>query len=200
MAVNRAKEDLSGTTQTYPILPLRNSVLFPQVVIPLAVGRRKSIRLIQEALASESSIAIVTQREPETDDPTQTDLFAIGTSAVILKVVKISDDNFSVIVQGQNRIRLSRITGTEPYLRGEFEIIREPEDRDVEIEALFRNLKNTAKQVVRYIPEMPNEAGQMVEGVPNPDSWPTSSQPTWTSRPTTSSRSSRASRSRNGCA
>ena len=151
-----------------PILPLRNSVLFPQVVIPLAVGRPKSIRLIQEALASESKIAIVTQRDAETDEPGGSDLYDMGTSATILKVVKIADDNFSVIVQGQDRLRLHGVTDDEPFLKGEFEFVPEKDYRDVEIDALFRNLKATAKQVVRYIPEMPNEAGQMVDGVPSP--------------------------------
>ncbi|MCA9564905.1 MAG: LON peptidase substrate-binding domain-containing protein, partial [Myxococcales bacterium] len=150
------------------ILPLRNSVLFPQVVIPLAVGREKSIRLIQEALASEQQIAIVTQRDAEVDDPTVDDLFEIGTSATILKVVKIAEDNYSVIVQGQDRVRVLDMTQSNPYHRGHVETIEESEERDVEIDALFRNLKSTAKQVVRFIPEMPSEAGQMVEGVPNP--------------------------------
>jgi ATP-dependent Lon protease len=151
-----------------PILPLRNSVLFPQVVIPLAVGRRRSIKLIQQALANESRIAIVTQRDPDVDEPAEDDLYRVGTVAVILKVVKITEENFSVIVQGQQRIRLERLVSEEPYLRGRFVELDEPEDVNVEIEALFRNLKRTAKQVVKYIPEMPNEAGQMVEGVPNP--------------------------------
>jgi len=164
----KESEETEETTTVLPILPLRNSVLFPQVVIPLAVGRPKSIRLIQEALASESKIAIVTQQEPETDEPGRKDLFDLGTSATILKVVKIAEDNFSVIVQGQERVRLDKMVHDEPYLKGEFTTIPEPEDRDVEIDALFRNLKTTAKQVVRFIPEMPNEAGQMVEGVPNP--------------------------------
>lgn len=152
----------------HPILPLRNSVLFPHVVIPLAVGRPKSIRLVEEALANEEPIAIVTQLDAETDQPEQEDLYTVGTSAIILKVVKITDDNFSVIVQGQSRLRLARMVETEPYLKGEFEPLSEPDERDVEIDALFRNLKTTAKQVVRYIPEMPSEAGQMVDGVTNP--------------------------------
>jgi ATP-dependent Lon protease len=151
-----------------PILPLRNSVLFPQVVIPLAVGRSRSIKLIQESLANETPIAIVTQREADCDEPGLDDLYEIGTSASILKVVKISEDNYSVIIQGQERIRLKELESESPYLLGNFDTIKEPDDRDVEIDALFRNLKTTAKQVVRYIPEMPNEAGQMVDGVPHP--------------------------------
>ena len=124
----------------FPILPLRNSVLFPQVVIPLAVGREKSIALIKEAAQNESCIAIVTQREAETDEPTEADLYRVGTSARILKVVRIASDNYSVIIQGQDRIRLRSVTQSNPYLVGEFEVLEEDEDRDVEIDALFRNL------------------------------------------------------------
>ena len=162
-------EAADGPTEL-PILPLRNSVLFPQVVIPLAVGRDKSIALIKEAAANESRIAIVTQREADTDEPGEADLYRIGTSARILKVVRISSDNYSVIIQGQQRIRLKRLTQETPYLAGEFEFVEEPEETtsDVEIDALFMNLKQTAKQVVKYIPEMPREAAAMIDSVDDP--------------------------------
>lgn len=152
----------------FPILPLRNSVLFPQVVIPLAVGRDKSIALIKAAAGTEQRIAIVTQREAEVEDPTEAELYRVGTSARILKVVKISNDNYSVIIQGQDRIRLKAVTQEEPYLVGEFELLEEDSERDIEVEALFRNLKTTAKQVVKYIPEMPREAVQMIDSVDEP--------------------------------
>ncbi len=151
-----------------PILPLRNSVLFPQVVIPLAVGREKSIALIRDAAQNESRIAIVTQREAECDDPSEADLYRVGTSARILKVVKISADNYSVIIQGQERIRLRNVTQEEPYLVGQFELLEDEFERDVEVDALFLNLKNTAKQVVKFIPEMPREAVQMIDSVNDP--------------------------------
>lgn len=155
-------------TLSLPILPLRNSVLFPQVVIPLAVGRERSIALIKEAANADKNIAIVTQREAETDEPTEADIYRVGTSARILKVVKISNDNFSVIIQGQERIRLRSVTQEQPFLAGDFEVIEEDDTRDVEVDALFMNLKNTAKQVVKYIPEMPREAVQMIDSVEEP--------------------------------
>jgi ATP-dependent Lon protease len=151
-----------------PILPLRNAVLFPQVVIPLAVGREKSIALIKEAAKREQRIAIVTQRESDEDDPTEADLYRVGTSARIMKVVKIAHDNFSVIIQGVERIRLRGVSTTEPYLVGEFEVLSDDFERDVEVDALSMNLRNTAKQVVKYIPEMPREAVQMIDQVSDP--------------------------------
>jgi ATP-dependent Lon protease len=153
------------------ILPLRNTVLFPQVVVPLAVGRPKSVKLIEDAVQTEKPIAILTQKNPETDEPGLDDMYWVGTVARILKVVKIASDNYSVIIQGQSRIRLEELKQEDPFFVGEFEVLEEeeksPED-DVEIEALFMNLKSTAKQVVKFIPEMPKEASQMVDGVNDP--------------------------------
>ncbi|MEZ4460402.1 MAG: LON peptidase substrate-binding domain-containing protein [bacterium] len=158
--------------QELAILPLRNTVLFPQVVVPLAVGRPKSVRLIEDAVKAEKPIAILTQRNADTDDPASDDLYDVGTVARILKVVKIASDNYSVIIQGQARIRLDALTQEEPFFSGSFTYLEDDgkanaEDQ-VEIEALFMNLKSTAKQVVKFIEEMPKEASQMVDGVNDP--------------------------------
>lgn len=156
----------------FPVLPLRNTVLFPQVVVPIAVGRPRSVHLMEQAVDEEEPIAILTQRDPEIDEPTVDDLYTVGTAARILKVVKIAEDNYSVIIQGQQRIQLTDMQQEQPYFRGEFEVLEpsrdvSPEDQ-VEIDALFMNLKSTAKQVVKFIPEMPEEASDMVEGVEDP--------------------------------
>lgn len=166
-------EDTSAPRrQELAILPLRNTVLFPQVVVPLAVGRPKSVRLIEDAVKGEKPIAILTQRNADTDDPSFEDLYKIGTVARILKVVKIASDNYSVIIQGQARIRLDELTQEEPFFAGRFAYLEEEEQLDpaeqVEVEALFMNLKSTAKQVVKFIEEMPKEASQMVDGVNDP--------------------------------
>jgi ATP-dependent Lon protease len=166
-----SQDQLLEGIQELPVLPLRNTVLFPQVVVPLAVGRPRSVKLIQEATDNDLPIAILTQLDPETDEPTTDDLYKVGTVARILKVVKVANDNYSVIIQGQQRIDLQEMLQEEPYFKGRFEVQEPPtpsaEDK-VEIQALFRNLKTTAKQVVKFIPEMPKEAGQMVDGVDDP--------------------------------
>ncbi len=164
-------EETTSRVQEYSILPLRNTVLFPQVVVPLAVGRTKSVRLIEDAVQSEKPIAILTQKNPDEDDPSVDDLYHVGTVARILKVVKIASDNYSVIIQGQSRIRLNELNQEEPFFSGDFDHLDEEElagTDQVEIEALFMNLKSTAKQVVKFIPEMPKEASQMVDGVNDP--------------------------------
>lgn len=161
-----------GSFHELSILPLRNTVLFPQVVVPLAVGRAKSVKLIEDAVQSERPIAILTQKNADTDDPDLEDLYTIGTVARILKVVKIASDNYSVIIQGQSRVRLDELLTDEPFFKGRFEVLDEGDSDDqavqVEVEALFMNLKSTAKQVVNFIPAMPKEASQMVDGVNDP--------------------------------
>ena len=90
------------------ILPLRNSVLFPGAIIPIDVGRRKSVRLVEEAISKERPvIGILTQRDARTEDPTENDMYQVGCAARILKVIKLAKDNFSVILQGVSRIRIA---------------------------------------------------------------------------------------------
>jgi ATP-dependent Lon protease len=162
---------MSGVHE-FPILPLRNTVLFPQVVVPIAVGRPRSVKLIEEAADEDRPIGILTQKDPDVDEPTTDDLYEVGTLARILKVVKIAEDNYSVIIQGQQRITLEEMLQDQPYFRGRFDVFEGPDEPSpedqVEIEALFMNLKSTAKKVVKFIPEMPKEASQMVEGVEDP--------------------------------
>src|SRR5690242_21064024 len=100
-----------------PILPLRNSVLFPGSIIPIDVGRKKSVRLVEEAISKERPvIGIVTQRDAKTEDPGSGDLYTVRCAARILKVIKLAKDNFSVILQGIARIRLLEIGGSDPFM------------------------------------------------------------------------------------
>src|SRR5664279_2049407 len=99
------------------ILPLRNSVLFPGSIIPIDVGRKKSVKLVEEAISKERPvIGIVTQRDARTEEPGPGDLYSVGCAARILKVIKLAKDNFSVILQGVSRIRVLEGTGVDPFL------------------------------------------------------------------------------------
>ena len=99
------------------VLPLRNSVLFPGSIIPIDVGRKKSVKLVEEAISKERPvIGIVTQRDARTEDPGPTDLYTVGCAARILKVIKLAKDNFSVILQGVSRIRLLEVSGQDPFM------------------------------------------------------------------------------------
>ena len=151
---------------TLPILPLRNSVLFPGSIIPIDVGRRKSVRLVEDAIAKERPvIGILTQRDARTEDPQSGDLYLVGCAARILKVIKLAKDNFSVILQGVSRFEVSSFDGAEPFLAAQVKSVPDPQAPDVELDALVMNLKDIAKRVVKLMPELPKEAGALVDSV-----------------------------------
>src|SRR6267378_3475841 len=113
------------------ILPLRNSVLFPGSIIPIDVGRRKSVRLIEEAISKERPvIGILTQKDARTEDPGSGDMFSVGCAARILKVIKLAKDNFSVILQGVSRFEVSTFDGQEPFLAARVRSVPDPTSSD----------------------------------------------------------------------
>src|SRR5450755_2037645 len=151
---------------TLPILPLRNSVLFPGAIIPIDVGRRKSVRLVEDAIAKERPvIGILTQKDARTEDPGSGDLYMVGCAARILKVIKLAKDNFSVILQGVSRFEVTTFDGAEPFLAAKVKSVPDPTSSDVELDALVMNLKDIAKRVVKLMPELPKEAGALVDSV-----------------------------------
>jgi ATP-dependent Lon protease len=151
------------------ILPLRNSVLFPGSIIPIDVGRKKSVKLVEEAISKERPvIGIVTQRDARTEEPGPTDLYSVGCAARILKVIKLAKDNFSVILQGVSRIRLLEVSGQDPFMTARVQPIPDAPGADVELDALVMNLKDVAKRVIKLMPELPKEASALVDSVTEP--------------------------------
>src|SRR5689334_20855521 len=152
-----------------PILPLRNSVLFPGSIIPIDVGRRKSVRLVEEAISKERPvIGILTQRDARTEDPSEGDMYSVGCAARILKVIKLAKDNFSVILQGVSRIRIAEYQQQEPFIIARVQAIPDPTTTDVELDALVMNVKDVAKRVIKLMPELPKEASALVDSVVEP--------------------------------
>ncbi|HET6147695.1 MAG TPA: endopeptidase La [Polyangia bacterium] len=151
------------------ILPLRNSVLFPGSIIPIDVGRKKSVKLVEEAISKERPvIGIVTQRDARTEEPGPNDLFSVGCAARILKVIKLAKDNFSVILQGVSRIRLLEVGGQDPFMTARVQPLPDAPSTDVELDALVMNLKDVAKRVIKLMPELPKEASALVDSVTEP--------------------------------
>src|SRR5207249_9582286 len=112
---------------TLPILPLRNSVLFPGSIIPIDVGRRKSVRLVEEAISKERPvIGILTQKDARTEDTGEGDMFSIGCAARILKVIKLAKDNFSVILQGVARVKVSDYLAHDPFITARVQAVPDP--------------------------------------------------------------------------
>src|SRR5689334_21368226 len=152
-----------------PLLPIRNHVLFPGSVAPFDVGREKSVALVEDHEGeSQPTIVIFAQKDPATDDPRFDDLFAVGVAARVLKALRHSTGNYSLILQGLVRVRLERVTQEAPYLKAHVSRLDEPKQDDVECEALAMSLRDTAKQVIQLMPELPREAGSLIDSINEP--------------------------------
>src|SRR6516162_1413380 len=139
-----------------PVLPIRNAVLFPGAVAPFDVGREKSVALVEDVDNLPSPvIAIFAQRDPSTDDPGKDDLHNVGCAARVLKTLKHSSGNYSLILQGLTRIRLDEIQQAAPYLKAKVVRLDEQAAADDEAEALSMSLRDIAKQVIQLMPELP---------------------------------------------
>jgi ATP-dependent Lon protease len=148
-----------------PVLTLRNTVLFPGSIVPLGIGRPKTVRLVEESIKENGLVAVVAQRDPDIDDPVPADLYSLGCAARLVKLVKASKDNFSVVVQGLSRVRLTEYTQSLPYLKARINAVDEQNANKVEVEALTMSLKKTAREVLRLIPELPPSAAELLERV-----------------------------------
>src|SRR5271167_4208574 len=152
-----------------PVLPIRNAVLFPGHVAPFDVGREKSVALVEDVdNMSSPVIAIFAQRDPSTDDPGREDLHQVGCAARVLKALKHSSGNYSLILQGLTRIKLSEITQSGPYLKAKIKRLDEAVLEDDEAEALSMSLRDIAKQVIQLMPELPREAGSLIDSIQAP--------------------------------
>jgi len=152
-----------------PVLPIRNAVLFPGAVAPFDVGREKSVALVEDVdNLTAPVIAIFAQRDPSTDDPGKDDLHHVGCAARVLKALKHSSGNYSLILQGLTRIRLDTMTQTGPYLKAKVSRLPEQNAADDEAEALSMSLRDIAKQVIQLMPELPREAGSLIDSIQAP--------------------------------
>jgi ATP-dependent Lon protease len=152
-----------------PVLPIRNAVLFPGAVAPFDVGREKSVALVEDVDNLPGPIiAIFAQRDPSTDDPGAEDLYPVGCAARVLKALKHSSGNYSLILQGLTRIRLEGVLAQSPYLKAKVRRLDEPHSEDVEAEALAMSLRDIAKQVIQLMPELPREAASLIDSIQAP--------------------------------
>lgn len=152
------------------ILPLRNTVLFPGVVIPITVGRDKSINLIKDAYKGDKTIGVVSQKNDAVEDPAVEDLNKIGTVANIIKMLRMPDGNTTVIIQGKRRFELKEIKQTDPYIKASVTPFTEtrPKKDDQEFIAVVSSLKDLALQIVKHSPNIPSEAGFALRNIESP--------------------------------
>lgn len=151
-----------------PILPLRNTVLFPGVVIPITVGRDKSIRLIREYYKSGRIIGVVGQRDATIEDPEFSDLNTVGTVAYIIKLLQMPDGTTTAIIQGKRRFRMNTLIQTEPYIKATvapFDVIQQVNKEDKEFQALMSSIKDLATQIVSKSPNIPSEAAFAIKNI-----------------------------------
>ena len=150
-----------------PILPLRNTVLFPGVVIPISAGRDKSIRLINDANAGNKIIGVVAQKNESDEDPTKNDIHKIGTVARILRVLKMPDGNITVILQGKKRFEIDAVTSEKPYLNALVKEVEEkrPSSHDTEFVAILDSIKELAIQIIKESPNIPTEATFAIKNI-----------------------------------
>jgi ATP-dependent Lon protease len=140
-----------------PILPLKDTVVFPDSMTPLAIGQERSIRLVEEAVANDRAIALVTSRSSEEDATSAEDLYEVGTAAAIHKMIRVPDGTLRILIQGLRRVRLTRLVQADPYLVGEFEELPDVSGREKEIEALARNVESLFSQIIALVPYLPDE-------------------------------------------
>ena len=138
--------------ENLPILPLRNSVLFPGLIIPLVIGRKKTVELLNTIDGKPVIIGVLTQRDKEINDPLAGDMFTTGTTARIIKIVREREQGIDILVQGIERFKVKEFKQSEPYPTASVEIIPNDEREDVEIEALMRHLKDLTNEVLELIP------------------------------------------------
>jgi len=152
------------------ILPLRNTVLFPGVVIPITVGRDKSIKLVKEAYKGDRTIGVVAQKDMNVEDPNFNQLNKIGTVANIIKVLQMPDGNTTVIIQGKQRFKLSELIQAEPYIKAKVERFPEakPKTSSREFKALISSIKELALQIIQLSPHLPSEAGIAIKNIESP--------------------------------
>ncbi|MBC7186713.1 MAG: endopeptidase La [Calditrichaeota bacterium] len=140
-----------------PVLPLRDTVVFPFVATPLIVARRPSVQLIDDVLSGDRLLALVAQRKPELEEPKPEDIYTVGTAAIVLKMLKFPDGSLRVLVQGIERVKVLEYTSSEPYYRARIKVVRESYRPSTKIEALMRNVQIQFQKIVSLVPHLPDE-------------------------------------------
>ena len=153
----------------YPVMPLRNTVLFPQQVIPIYIGREKSLKLIEDLGPGDKHIVVVAQEDGSIEDPKPEDLYAYGTLGVVLKVFDMPDNSKSAIVQGVERVKLLSFGDAEPYYTAVVERIKDnPVSDDLELDALAKNLRDTFTELIQVAPNLTEEHSGMLSNIQKP--------------------------------
>ncbi len=164
-----ASADQEVIPNELPLLPLRNTVLFPGVVIPITVGRDKSIKAVNDAYKADKLVGVVAQKDSNVEEPLVADLENIGTVAKIIKLIKMPDGGTTVILQGRKRFEVTAITSEDPYFKATISILEEVKYKgDADLDAIIGSVKDLAAQIIGLSPNIPSEAGIILKNIENP--------------------------------
>jgi ATP-dependent Lon protease len=162
-------DDLQSIPSELPLLPLRNTVLFPGVVLPITVGRDKSIKAVTDAYKADRLIGVIAQKDSSIEEPTVSDLEEIGTVAKIAKMIKMPDGGTTIIIQGKKRFKVEEITAEDPYFKAKVKILTEEVLKDdSDFEAMVGSIKDLASQIISISPNLPSEASIILKNIENP--------------------------------
>jgi len=166
---DEAKISKEDTPDVMSILPLRNTVLFPGVIIPITIGRDRSVKLIKDADNGNKSIGVVSQKDFDTELPELKDLNEVGTVAHILKMLKMPDGNVTAVIQGRKRFKIEEMVQNEPYYKAKVKDLKEvkPEKKDHEFNALVSSVKDLALRIIDESPNIPSEASIAIKNIKN---------------------------------
>ena len=161
------KEELPDSI---PILPLRNTVLFPGVVIPITATRDKSIQLINDSNKGNKILGVSAQKDKDIEHPSPQEIYSIGTAAKILRVLKMPDGNTTIIIQGKKRFKIKKFINKRPYLRAQVESVEEKNSsqKNSEFDATIESIKDMALQIIQDNPNIPSEASFAIKNIQSP--------------------------------
>ncbi len=166
---NADDSDLLSFTNDLPLLPLRNTVLFPGVVLPITVGRDKSIKAVTDVYKGDKLIGVIAQKDSNVEEPAVSDLEEIGTVARIAKMIKMPDGGTTIIIQGKKRFKIEEVTADDPYFKAKIQLLEDEVLKDdSDFDAMVSSIKDLASQIIQLSPNLPSEAGIILKNIENP--------------------------------
>ncbi|MCF6353256.1 MAG: endopeptidase La [Cyclobacteriaceae bacterium] len=171
VSIDEEKEDAGELPEELSILPIKNTVLFPGVVIPITVGRKKSIKLVKEAYEGDRLIGVIAQKNRKDEDPKVNDLHKVGTVAKILKMLVLPDGNTTIIIQGKKRYKIETVVQEDPFLKAKVEYLTDKniiKAKSKQSIALVESLKDAATRILHLNPDIPQEAQMALDNISNP--------------------------------
>jgi ATP-dependent Lon protease len=165
MQPQEEKKPLEDIPQDLPILPLRNTVAFPFMILPLSVGVPRSIKLVEDTMQGNRLVGLVASKDPDLDEPVPGQTYTVGTVARILRLVRGSDKDLQLVVENLERFKILHWQKTEPYLQAHIQLAPDVVEPGLELDALVHSLRELAKQVVALMPNLPAEVSNFLDQV-----------------------------------